>query len=94
MRNKRSGVEHLANHPSWKTQAKKSRSKSKRPTLTAELAALHDLQSACQVALRDVPHQKGCLFFNASKPWSYRESCTCVRKPIVDLEKLLADQLG
>ena len=61
--------------------------------LSAELAALHALQSACQVGLRDVPHQKQCQFFNASKPWIYRETCTCVRKPIADLEKTLADQL-
>lgn len=62
--------------------------------LETELAALHDLQSTCQVVLRDVPHQKGCQFFDASKPWRYRESCTCIRKTVADLEHTLANQLG
>lgn len=60
----------------------------------AELVSLHNLQSACQVALRNVPHQKGCQFWDASKPWVYRDSCTCVRKIVADLERSLANQLG
>jgi hypothetical protein len=70
-----------------------------RDTLDVELEALHDLQSACQVVLRDVPHQKGCRFHNWERYGSmirarvYRENCSCIRKMAADLKRTLANQL-
>jgi len=83
----KSGVEHLAQHPGWKTKRKRKARYVPPDALERELDALHNLQAACQVALRDVPHQKGCT------PQVTAE-CTCIRFEIVSLEALLAEQLG
>jgi hypothetical protein len=82
----KSGVEHLAQHPGWKTKPRKRKEIS---ALERELSALHDLQVACQVALRDVPHQKGC-----ARQGHEAAECTCIRFEIANLEALLAEQLG
>ena len=74
--------------------AKKKQSKTAEDVaLDRELAALHDAQAACQVLLRDVPHQNGCKHFGTNPPLVYREDCTCIRKLATDLEFRLAQQL-
>lgn len=54
-----------------------------------ELAALHNLQSAAQIALRDVPHQRDCARLGHEAA-----ECTCIRSQIAILEYTLHGQLG
>lgn len=53
------------------------------PDLTDELAALHDLQADCQVALRDVPHQKGCIFWDTRPVKPVKVGSTLKMRPLV-----------
>jgi hypothetical protein len=61
-----------------------------------ELSALHDLQSACQVALRDVPHQKGCVYFGKTARAALRAPalCGCILNKIAGLEFSLSESTG
>lgn len=56
--------------------------------LERELDALHNLQAACQVVLRDVPHQKDC-----GRHVTKHAECTCIRADVAALEYKLSQQL-
>lgn len=53
-----------------------------------ELAALHNLQAAAQIALREVSHQKIC-----ARQLHDAAECTCIRADVAALEAKLAEHL-